>query len=56
MGWSGAPDFVVKLKTAIILYGNPDGISQDWENIGTQVSLISFEPGNTGKPVILIQF
>ena len=39
------------IKTYIILYGNPVGISQDYENIGKHIILISFEPGNTGKKI-----
>ena len=37
----------------MILYGNPVGIIQDYERIGTQVILISQEPGNTGTQSIL---
>ena len=40
----------------IILYGDWVGISQGYENIGTRVVLISWEPGSTRKPIILIQF
>ena len=45
-----------KYENNMILYGNPVGMPQNYANIGTRVILITREPGNTGKPVMLIQF
>ena len=47
MGWSGAPDFVVKLKITTL---------EILEILEIQSFWFSFDPGNTGKPVMLIQF
>ena len=44
------------LLTHCLLYGNPVGMNQDYGNIGTQVVSMSWGPGNTGKPIIFIQF
>ena len=47
---------VIIIQNNVILYGHPVGIIQDLANIEKQISLISFEPGNTRNLIILIQF
>ena len=44
----------VFIKNHIILYGNPVGMTQNYEHIGKRSILITWEPGNTGKHVIFI--
>ena len=40
----------------MILYGNPVGMIHNYKHVGTQVILITWEPGNTGKQTILITY
>ena len=42
------------IKHHIILYGNPVGMTQDYEHVGTQAILLTCDPGNTEKQSILI--
>ena len=37
-----------------MLYGNPVGMTQNYENIGKPIILMTYEPGNTGKPFLLM--
>ena len=42
------------IETMVFICGKPVGMIHTYKNVGTQVILITWEPGNTGTPVILI--